>query len=90
MGGTFCLYFVSKFLGRYLRVLPRVLAALGIWSLAIMCFHNLELDCRLGNHAMALIPFALPVWGKYALRYVLTIGLAALAVHTPVLKRLFV
>ena len=90
LGGTFCLYFVSKFLGRYLRVIPRVLAVLGIWSLAIMCFHNLELDCRLGNHAMALIPFALPVWGKYVLRYLLTIGLAALAVHTPVLKRLFV
>ena len=90
LGGTFCLYFVSKFLGKYLRVLPRVLAILGIWSLAIMCFHNLELDCHLGNHAMALIPFALPVWGKYVLRYLLTLGLAALAVHTPVLKRLFV
>ena len=90
LGGTFCLYFVSKFLGRYFRVLPRVLAILGIWSLAIMCFHNLELDCHLGNHAMSVIPFAIPVWGKYVFRYLLTVGLAALAVHTPGLKRLFV
>lgn len=89
-GGTFCLYFVSKFLGKHLRFLPRGLACLGIWSLAIMCFHNLELDCHLGNHAMSLIPFALPVWGKYAFRYLLTIALAAVAVHTPILKRLFV
>lgn len=90
LGGSFCLYFVSKFLGRYFRVLPRILAVLGIWSLAIMCFHNLELDCHLGNHVMSLIPFAVPVWGKYVFRYLLTIGLAALAVHTPGIKRLFV
>ena len=89
-GGTFVLYFISKFLGQYLRILPRVLALLGLWSLAIMCFHNLEIDCHLGNHVMALFPFTLPVWGKYVFRYLLTIAMAAVAVKTPVLKRVFV
>ncbi len=88
-GGTLCLYFLSKLLSK-LNVLPRVFAVLGVWSLAIMCFHNLELDCHLGNHIMALFPFTLPVWGKFVFRYLLTIAMAAIAVKTPVLKKVFV
>lgn len=89
-GGTVVLYFISKFLGQHLRILPRILALLGIWSLAIMCFHNLEMSCHLSNHVMALFPFTLPVWGKFVFRYLLTIAMAAVAVNTPVLKRIFV
>ncbi len=88
-GGTLCLYFLSKLLSR-LTVLPRLFAVLGVWSLAIMCFHNLEIDCHLGNHMMALFPFTLPVWGKFVFRYILTIAMAAIAVKTPVLKKVFV
>ena len=89
-GGTYCLYLFSKFMGRYIPVLPRAFAILGVWSLAIMCFHDLETHCHLGNHIMALFPFALPVWGKYVFRYLLTIAMAGFAVHTPVLKKVFV
>ena len=89
-GGSFCLYYFSKLLSRYLHILPKIFAALGVWSLAIMCFHNLELDCHLGNHFMALFPMDLPVWGKYVFRYLLTIALAAVAVKTPLLKKVFV
>lgn len=89
-GGTFCLYFISKFLSQHLHFLPKVLAVLGIWSLAIMCFHDLEMHCHLGNHVMALFPFILPVWVKYMFRYILTIALAAIAVKTPILKKVFV
>ena len=88
-GGTLCLYLLSKLLSR-LKVLPRLFAVLGVWSLAIMCFHNLEIDCHLGNHVMALFPFTLPVWGKFVFRYILTIAMAAIAVKTPVLKKVFV
>ena len=89
-GGTYCLYLFSRLIGKYLKVIPRAFAILGIWSLAIMCFHDLETHCRWGNHVMALFPLALPLWGKYVFRYSLTIALAAVAVHTPVLKKLFV
>ena len=89
-GGTYCLYLFCKFFGNYLKVIPRVFAILGIWSLAIMCFHNLETHCHLGSHIMALIPFVLPVWGQYVFRYLLTIALAVIAVKLPVLKKVFV
>ena len=88
-GGTYCLYILSRLLSK-LKFLPKVLAMLGIWSLAIMCFHDLELDCHLGNHLMALLPFSLPVWGSFAFRYLLTISMAAVAVNTPVVKKVFV
>ncbi len=89
-GGTFCLYLVSGFLSKFCGFLSRFFAILGIWSLAIMCFHDIEMHCHLGNHVMALFPFTLPLWGKFVFRYFLTIALAAIAVKTPVLKRVFV
>ena len=89
-GGTAVLYFISRFLGQNMGSPAKGLAILGIWSLAIMCFHNLETSCHLGAHLMALFPFALPVWGQYVFRYFLTIAFAGVAVHTPGLKRLFV
>lgn len=89
-GGTCCLYLVSRFISRRLILFPKMLAILGIWSLAIMCFHDLEMHCHLGNHVMALFPFTLPIWGKYLFRYLLTIGLAAIAVNTPIIRKVFV
>ena len=89
-GGTYCLYIVSKFLSGNLRFIPQVFAILGIWSLAIMCFHDLEMHCHLGNHVMALFPFTLPLWGKFVFRYFLTIAFAAIAAKTPILKKVFV
>lgn len=88
-GGTFVLYLFSKFLSK-VPILSRAFAILGVWSLAIMCFHNLEMDCHLGNHFMALFPFVFPIWGKYVFRYLLTIALAAVAVKLPVIRRIFV
>ncbi len=89
-GGTFCLYLVSRLLSRHFVFLSRVFAILGIWSLAIMCFHDVELSCHLGNHIMALLPFTLPIWWKFVFRYFLTIGLAVIAVKTPVVRKVFV
>lgn len=88
-GGSFCLYYFSKYLSSHLHILSKIFAVLGVWSLAIMCFHNLELDCHLGNHFLALFPFTMPSWGAYVFRYLLTIALAAAAVKTPLLKRVY-
>ena len=89
-GGTYCLYLISTLLGKYLKIISRVFATLGVWSLAIMCFHDLEMHCHLGNHVMAFFPFTFPIWGKYVFRYLLTIALAAVAVKFPLIKRVFV
>lgn len=88
-GGTYCLYLLSKTLSKYLTCIGRVFAILGIWSLAIMCFHDLEMYCHLGNHIMAVSPVSLPVWSRFAFRYLLTIALAAAAVYAPVTKKMF-
>ena len=89
LGGTYVLYLICKLLSRYSHILSKALAILGVWSLAIMCFHDLETHCHLGNHVMALFPVELPVWGKYVFRYLLTIAMAAIAVKTPMLKKVF-
>lgn len=88
-GGTYCLYLISRLIKDYAKPLAGLLAVLGIWSLAIMCFHNIELDCHLGNHLMALFPFDFPVWGKYVFRYLLTIALAGIAIKLPITKKIF-
>lgn len=87
-GGTYCLFIFSRLFSK-LKILPKVLSILGTWSLAIMCFHDLEMYCHLGNHVMALFPFEFPIWGKFVFRYLLTIAMAAIAVKTPVLKKVF-
>lgn len=89
LGGTFCLFFLSRCISRYIAFLAKPFATLGIWSLAIMCFHNLEMSCHLGNHVMALLPFPIPIWGRFVFRYMLTIALAAAAVYAPGLKKIF-
>jgi len=90
IGGTFCLYYLCKLINNYCNIFAKGFSVLGTISLAIMCFHDLEINCHLGNHVMALFPFTLPVWGKFVFRYLLTIAMAAVAVKTPVLKRVFV
>ena len=88
-GGSFCLYFLSRFISAKIHPLNSILALLGVWSLAIMCFHNLEMSCHLGNHLMALSPVALPLWCKFVFRYFVTIALAAIAYYTPAIRRIF-
>ena len=77
------------FISQNTKVVSKAFAFLGICALAIMCFHDLEMHCHLGNHVMALFPFSFPIWGKYVFRYILTIALAAIAVHAPGTKKIF-
>ena len=88
-GGTICLFFFSKLLNRFMKPIAFLLSILGIWSLAILCFHDLEINCHLGNHFMAFLPFALPGWGKYVFRYLITIVFAGISIKLPVLKKVF-
>ena len=89
-GGTICLYLVSKLLDRYLNPAAVVFAVLGVWSLAIMCFHDLEMYCHLGNHFMGVFHLSPPVWGRLLVRYLVTIGLAGAAIKLPIIKKIFV
>lgn len=89
-GGTYCLYLVCRFVGQKFKCTSKVFSTLGLWSLAIMCMHCFEMAAHLNNHVLALIPVVLPVWVKYVFRYVLTIGMAAVLVNIPKVKKLFI
>lgn len=88
-GGSIFFYFISKLISQHLGLLSKVFAILGVWSLAIMCFHDVETHCHIGNHIMALFPVVIPMWGKFLFRYLLTIALAAIAVNMPFIKKVF-
>ena len=88
-GGTYCVYWVSKRIGKYLKHLSKAFAYLGMISLAIMCVHCFEIDAHLGSHSISLVG-TFPDWVMYIWRYVLTIGLALALVHVPKVNRIFV
>lgn len=88
-GGTYCLYLISKWISDHFKFTTKSFAYLGICSLAIMCFHDIEMYCHLGNHVIALFPVSFPEWAYYIFRYVLTVALAMIAIKTPIIKRLF-
>lgn len=88
-GGTYCLYMICKWISNHFKITTKSFAYLGICSLAIMCFHDIEMYCHLGNHVIALIPISFPKWAYYVFRYILTITLAMVAIKTPLIKRLF-
>jgi fucose 4-O-acetylase-like acetyltransferase len=89
-GGTYCVYWISKWMGRYLKSVSKVFAYLGLISLAIMCVHCFEIDSHLGNRICVAVGIGMPDWALFAWRYVLTIGLAIALVHIPKVKNLFV
>ncbi|MBO7618489.1 MAG: hypothetical protein J6T22_14980 [Bacteroidales bacterium] len=89
-GGTYCVYRLSKWMGRYLKSVSKVFAYLGLISLAIMCVHCFEIASHLGNRTQTLAGIEWPDWISYLWRYVLTIGLAIVLVHLPKVKRVFV
>lgn len=88
-GGTYCVYLLSVEIKKYLKITSKVLSALGVWSLAIMCVHCFEMYAHLGNHVRALVGFELGEWSMFAWRMVLTLGLAIMLVHIPKVKKLF-
>lgn len=89
-GGTYCVYLLSVGVKKYLKITSKVLSALGVWSLAIMCVHCFEMYAHLGNHVKALVGFEFGEWSMFAWRMVLTLGLAIMLVHIPKVKKLFV
>ena len=89
-GGSYCLYLLSQFIKEKMNIIAKVLAVLGLWSLAIMCFHYIEITCRLGNHVLALFPISFPLWAKECFRYIFTIGVAGISVNIPIIKKIFI
>lgn len=89
-GGTYCFYLLCDFLEHNCKLLSKIFASLGVWSLAIMCFHHFELQSHLTNHILALTSISFPAGIKYVFEYVFTIGMATIVVHTPKIKKIFV
>lgn len=89
-GGTYCVYLLSQVVKKHLRITTKVLSALGVWSLAIMCVHCFEIYSHLGNRLRAMAGIELSALGLGIWRFALAIGLAIALVHIPKAKKLFV
>lgn len=89
-GGTMVLYWISSQIKDHLRLSANALARLGVWSLAIMCFHDFEIATHLGNRIQVQFGLDLPLWAWYIWRYALTIAMAVAVVHIPKIKKIFV
>ncbi len=89
-GGTIVLYWISSQIKEHLNFLAKLLAHLGVWSLAIMCFHDFEIATHLGNRIQVYLGLDLPLWAWYVWRYAITIALAVAVVHIPKIKKIFV
>ncbi len=89
-GGTIALYWISSQIKEHLKFSAKLLARLGIWSLAIMCFHDFEIATHLGNRIQVYLGLDLPLWAWYFWRYAITIALAVIVVHIPKIKKMFV
>lgn len=88
-GGTIVLYWISSQIKEHLRLSANILARLGVWSLAIMCFHDFEIATHLGNRIQVQLGLELPLWAWYIWRYTLTIALAVVVIHIPKIKKIF-
>lgn len=89
-GGTYCVYLLSVGIKKYLKITTKVLSALGVWSLAIMCVHCFEMYAHLGNRLRVMVGIEMGHWPLFFWRVALTLGLAILLVHIPKVKKLFV
>ena len=87
-GATYCVYRISRWIGCHTKVVRKVLAWLGVASMAIMCVHGFEIESHLGNHLRALMGLDLSIGGLYVWRYLWTIAIAAALLHLPGAKKI--
>ena len=88
-GGTWVVYALCRLCAKYLPVVGKVLAWLGVCSLAIMCMHEIEISTHLGNRLRVLAGFQFSMGGMYLWRYGLTLLLGAACMYLPGIKKLF-
>lgn len=89
-GATYCMFLLCRWVGQHLKLTSKVLAYLGVTSLAIMCMHGFEIETHLGNHLRALIGLQFSIGWLYVWRYAITIALAFLLLHIPKVNKIFV
>lgn len=89
LGGTYALYAISLFINKKLKYTAKVLSYLGFISLAIVCFHNLELDTNLRSRLLAFIPIQPSYEFKVMFSYIITIIMAVGATKLPVLRNIY-
>lgn len=90
LGGTYVLYVISLFINKNLKYTTKLLSYLGFISLAIVCFHNFEIDTRLRNHILAFFPgIPFPYYFKVFFSYMITMIMAVAATKLPVLRIIY-
>lgn len=88
-GGTWLVYLLSRVCADHTRWISKGLSLLGVYSLAIVCFHDFETTTHMGNHLRVLLGLDFSMVEMYLWRYALTLLLAIAAMNIPGVKRLF-
>jgi len=88
-GGTWLLYALCRLCAKHLPAVGKVLAWLGMASLAIMCMHDFETTTHMGNHLRVLLGLEFSMEVMYLWRYAITFALAVACLYLPGVKRLF-
>ena len=90
IGGTWVFYHISRWISENTTYLTRILAVLGLYSLAIYCWHSIDITVNLFRQLFRLA--GLPesaVVTEYVLRYSATLAVAYLSIKLPILKKVF-
>ena len=90
IGGTRVVFCFSKWISSHSTTVGRVLAVIGLYSLAIYCWHSIDITASIFRQLLRLV--RLPesaVVAEYILRYTATFAAAYLSIKLPILKKVY-
>ena len=90
IGGTWVVFRVSKWISGNSTAVTRVLVVIGLYSLAIYCWHSIDITASIFLQLLHLV--GLPecaVVAEYILRYTATFAAAYLSIKLPILKKVY-
>ena len=90
VGGTWAFFHVSRWISIHLTSIARALAVLGLYSLAIYCWHSIDITASIFRQLLRLagLPDTFVVI-EYCLRYAATLMVAFVSIRLPFFKKVF-
>ena len=90
VGGTWAFFHVSRWISIHLTSIARTLAVLGLYSLAIYCWHSIDITASIFRQLLRLagLPDTFVVI-EYCLRYAATLMVAFVSIRLPFFKKVF-
>lgn len=90
LGGTWVFFHISRWISNHMANVARVLAVFGYYSLAIYCWHSIDITANISRQLLrfAGLPETMVVV-EYCLRYTVTLLVAFASIKLPLFKKVF-